>query len=82
MSAYIIDIEKFEVYATRDNPDDINMIEEFGPEEALKYILCRDENEAYEYWHLCNEESGEFYEGLGYSEHRKHDMFNDWITNF
>ena len=81
MTAYIVDTEKFEIYSSRANSDDINMSEDFGPDAGIKYILCRDEDELYDYWHLHHEESGKFYEGRGYSEDRKHDMFKGWLDN-
>lgn len=84
MPAYIIDTEKFEV--VKSYPDSsyasYDMSDNYGWHPNNRYRMFHDEDEAYEYWHLCHEESGKFYEGLGYSEHRKHDMFNDWLTDF
>ncbi len=39
----------------------------------------KSEDELYEEWELQNYESGKFYEGRGYSEDMKRDMFKDWL---
>ncbi len=82
MPAYIIDTEKFEVTQTYKDSSyaSYDMSDNYGWEPNNRYIMLHDEDAAYEYWHTRGEESGEFYEGLGYSENMKHDMFKDWLN--
>ena len=83
MKAYIIDTEKFKVERIYDDRTRANydMSDNYAWEPNNRYKLFHDHHEAYDYWRLAKEESGELHEGLGYNEDQLFDMFHDWLND-
>lgn len=77
---YIINLTENKVVSKNKSRPRANWIltNSYAPDPDNKYSIMSEE-EAYDYWHEREEETGVFYEGLGTSENKKHDIFNDWI---
>jgi hypothetical protein len=79
MTAYIIDTVLNKVVRKVDV--NFDMSDTYAHEWGVRYILASNQDSAYEYWETTECGSGKFYEGLGVSEDKKHEMFKDWLTN-
>ena len=77
---YIVNLTKNRVEGKNKERSRANYIltDSYAPDPINKYSVM-NEDEAYDHWHNVMEESGIFYEGLGMSDDRKHDIFNDWL---
>jgi len=78
---YLINTVEKKIVFKDENSSRVNYVQtdcyEPGPDRRDYRVM--NEDQAWEYYSLCLDESGESYEGLCLSEDRKMDMFNDWI---
>lgn len=81
MTSYIIDTHRHEVVKAYDNIFKARCVMTYfyAWKDYKRYKLMHDKDEAYEYWRNAWDNSSERYEGLGVSENRLFDMFEDWI---
>lgn len=81
---YLVNTVKQKIVFKDENSSRVSYVntDSYGPGPDWANYRVMDEDQAWDYWNLCFEESGEAYEGLGYSEDRKMDMFNDWLASW
>jgi hypothetical protein len=78
---YLINTVDKKIVFKDENSSRVNYVQtdSYGPGPDWKDYSVMSEDQAFEYWSDVFESSGEAYEGLGCSEDRKHEIFNDWL---
>jgi hypothetical protein len=80
-TAYIVDTKKFKIQTKYPDASYASyaMSDNYGWEPDNRYQMFHDTDALYDYWELSGFESGNLYEGIGYSKDTLYEMFNDWM---